>query len=192
MGKRVLYLVRHGQYINQSAPPDEPDGSLTALGQDQARLLAERIKDLPICIIHSSTLKRARETAEILAGALPAAAVRPTDLLRECVPSIPEGLEAYFNHIPESFIVRGAEQASQAYARFFAPLSFGDQHEILVSSGNLINYMISHSLGGDLDSWVRVDTMHCAITEIHVTGKFTKLVRHNDVGHLPPYLRIYQ
>ena len=192
MGKRILYLVRHGQYTNESRPLTEPDGSLTLFGQDQARLLGERMKDLPIHFIYVSTLKRARETADFLATALPEAYLRPSDLLRECIPSVPPGFEEHFTHIPADFIARGAEQANQAYEKFFAPVQYGDQHEILVSSGNLINYMIARAVGGGIDSWVRVETMHCAITEIQIGENLTRLVRHNDVCHLPAYLQMYR
>lgn len=192
MGKRILYLVRHAQYASETTPPDEPDGSLTLLGQDQAHLLAERFKDLPVRLIHTSTLKRAMQTADILARSLPEAALRPTDLLRECIPSVPVGLEEHFAHIPADFIARGADQASQAFEKFFTPLPYADQHEILVSSGNLINYLVSRAIGGGQDSWVRLDTMHCAITEIQIGEKLSRLVRHNDVCHLPAYLQMYR
>ncbi len=65
-----LLLVRHGQtpsnvkHILDSAPPGP---SLTALGREQADLLAERTAGEPIGAVYASTATRAQETAAPLA-----------------------------------------------------------------------------------------------------------------------------
>ena len=66
-----LYLVRHGQDIDNAAGVlnghrDEP---LTTKGRREARDCARRLKSARIDIVVSSPLKRALETAQIVAGA---------------------------------------------------------------------------------------------------------------------------
>ncbi len=63
-----LLLIRHGEtdwnvegrYQGQEDPP------LNRRGRDQARLLAETLSGIPLTVLYSSPLKRARETARTL------------------------------------------------------------------------------------------------------------------------------
>ena len=61
-----LYVARHGQvqWNLENKVCGRTDQPLTELGRSQARLLAERTKDLKIDVILSSPLLRARQTAE--------------------------------------------------------------------------------------------------------------------------------
>jgi len=72
----TLYLVRHGETdANVSGVwQGSTDSPLNARGQTQARALARRIarEQLPISLIYSSPLRRARQTAEFIAEALDA------------------------------------------------------------------------------------------------------------------------
>lgn len=68
----TLVLIRHGEtdwnvegrYQGQADPP------LNARGLAQARRLAEELRDAGLDVLYSSPLRRAAETAEILASAL--------------------------------------------------------------------------------------------------------------------------
>ena len=64
-----LYFVRHGESeantLRVISNRESPFG-LTALGKQQALILADRLKDIPLTAIYSSPIRRARETAEIL------------------------------------------------------------------------------------------------------------------------------
>ena len=71
----TLWLIRH-------AEPDEPSNGRVCLGRTldlplgeagrtQARLLAARMKDVPLHAIYMSPLRRARETAQALPHACP-------------------------------------------------------------------------------------------------------------------------
>lgn len=65
--KRV-YLVRHGESEqNIGVQPLGDEASLTDHGRKQAQFIAERTKSLPIEVIISSTLLRAKQTAQIVA-----------------------------------------------------------------------------------------------------------------------------
>jgi len=61
-----LFLVRHGesQANKQNITQGQLDSNLTDLGIDQAKKLANRLKDYDFDIVYSSDLKRAVETAK--------------------------------------------------------------------------------------------------------------------------------
>jgi probable phosphoglycerate mutase len=194
MAQRFLYLVRHGQYARDDTLPGDPDGSLTALGREQAALVAERLAALPVAAIHHSDLRRATETAAIIATRLPGATLRPSPLLRERVPAIPTGFEPLFAHIPPDRVAQDGPRADEAFAAYFAPLlgDAADRHEIIVSHGNLICFLACRVLGAPRDAWLHADMQLCAVCEVIVGGsRRIALERLNDVAHLPLHLRLY-
>lgn len=189
---RHLYIVRHGRYVS-SGPPDY-DGPLAEMGIQQAMLIAERLAGLPISVIQCSTLQRARETAAIIAAHFPGVETRYSPLLCECVASVPPLVKAYLEEqVPAHELVEGPIQARAAWETYFEPPA-GDEDEsqIIVSSGNLIGYFVGQALGAPADAWIRSDIQHCGLTEITIKPtRGTLLLRHNDVGHLPPELRTF-
>lgn len=194
MANRILLFIRHGQYHSTGPPTHEPDGPLTESGQKQAALAAKRLQTYPVRQIHHSTLQRAVETAEIISAGLPDAVLHPSSLLRECIPCIPHGFEAHFAQIPPSFIKGGRKQARQAFETFMKPLAEGEseQYEIVVSHGNLINYLASRVAGAPEEAWLNFDIQQCGITEIVINPEgWVRLVRHNDTGHLPLELQMF-
>ncbi len=80
----TLYLVRHGQtdWNVLGRYQGHTDLPLNAVGQAQAQALARQLTGNPLAAIYSSDLRRARETAEVLAEAL-GLAVQPDPRLRE-------------------------------------------------------------------------------------------------------------
>src|SRR3954452_90156 len=168
MSMRTLYLVHHGKYSLATMSSDEPDGGLTDDGKEQAALTAQRLQGLPISVIHHSNLRRAIETAKILAAPFPGVTLRASSLLRECIPCVPEGYESQFEGIPSAFIERGGLQARQVFDTYVVPSDQDDQAEIVVSSGNLIRYLVCRTLGAPAEAWVHTDTQHCGITEIRI------------------------
>ncbi len=69
----TLYLVRHGAYEAHANVTPEVGGDLTPLGIAEARLVAARLKGLPVRFdsMASSTMARSRETAAIIHQSLP-------------------------------------------------------------------------------------------------------------------------
>lgn len=67
-----IFLVRHGQDEDNANNilNGRRDTPLTALGREQAGIVSEKLKDNNIEIIYASPLKRAYETARIIATAL--------------------------------------------------------------------------------------------------------------------------
>lgn len=64
--KTVLYLVRHGQSVTniQGRVSGHIDVSLTSLGELQANVVAQALKNVKFSAIYSSDLIRAKSTAE--------------------------------------------------------------------------------------------------------------------------------
>lgn len=70
-GRRRIYLVRHGDvsYFDANGLPySQTEVPLTAVGQEQARLLGAELKDLPIDRWVSSGLPRTEQTLRLAAG----------------------------------------------------------------------------------------------------------------------------
>jgi len=62
-----IYLIRHGQSeANLHNIYQNSKDSLSRGGKKQVKLVAERLKDIPIDFIYSSSYKRAKETSKII------------------------------------------------------------------------------------------------------------------------------
>ena len=91
MPTKTIILVRHGQYHPAAEKNLE---RLTTLGRQQAKFVANRLKENKIDRIVHSTMPRAMETADIIKKLLKFK--RPflyCDSLRECVPGFPKNLQ---------------------------------------------------------------------------------------------------
>ncbi|GIJ51279.1 phosphoglycerate mutase [Virgisporangium aliadipatigenens] len=190
MSVRLLYLVRHGEYIHGSEPEL---GVLTDLGRQQARRLAERLRGTKFTAIHHSPWERAAQTAEILAEPHRGVPLEPSELLQECIPAVPDAqhLSAqqaeFLGEFPEEVLTDGAAQASKAISRFAGPALGGK--ELLVTHGNLINWFVSRALDAPDHAWLRMLDYNCALTVIAYWPDRTRLLAYNDVGHLPAHMR---
>lgn len=67
-----IFLVRHGQDTDNAAGilNGRRDTDLTELGREQAKKVAEKLRDNNVQIVYASPLKRAYETARIIATEL--------------------------------------------------------------------------------------------------------------------------
>lgn len=192
MGHRILHLIRHGQYEVSTSEGEEPDGRLTQNGREQAVAVADYLANFPIRVIHHSTLERARETAVLISESFPDIILDPSDLLRECIPSVPAGLESHFAYLPPAFVASGAKQAKDAFDHFCQPIAADapDQHQMLVAHGNIINAFVVQAMGAPIDQWVYLDPFHCSHTQLNVlpSGKI-KMIHYNNIGFMAPQQR---
>lgn len=63
----ILYLVRHGESLaNKNLFHHKPETPLSKRGVEQAKIVAERLKNIEVDFIYSSPQKRAKQTAEII------------------------------------------------------------------------------------------------------------------------------
>lgn len=93
-GTTVLYFVRHGEteYNREGIMQgSEIDSELNETGREQAHALRDRFSTIPVDVVYSSRLKRARETAEVVAQSLPNPERRDLDDLREISWGVLEG-----------------------------------------------------------------------------------------------------
>jgi len=191
MATRTIYLVRHGLHESGSSRNDKLGGSLTPVGVEQAKLTAQRLRSLPISAIHCSTMRRAAETAEIIAQAFSDIPLHRSRGLWECypcIPPIPVYIES-FAQVPAEEIAQGREHAEKAFDRYFKRAHGQDKHEILVSHGNLIRYFVCRVLQNHPEAWGSLDMCNCGISKVLIKSDgWMILVSHNDVGHLPYHL----
>jgi serine/threonine-protein phosphatase PGAM5 len=177
VGSRTVVLLRHGQYETESL------GILTPLGRTQAQATARFLDRMRIDTVWSSTLPRAKETAEIVAGHLAVAPVRHTRILREGMYTKVEGYK-----VPASERAEDRARAESAFRKFFRPSRI-DRTELIVCHGNLIRYFVCRALDVPIARWVKMNTSHCALTRIVVrdTGA-VRVVSYNETSHLPAKL----
>ena len=181
MGTRTLVFVRHGQYMSDGV------GHLTELGRAQAERtgawLAEQLAGVRIDVLWSSTLVRARETADIVADSFGRMKVRPTGILREGMYS---KLKDY--PVPADERAEDRTRADQAWARL-SKKSRSDRLEIVVCHGNLIRYLVCRAMRVPVGRWTRLNSNHCGVTRVLIrdTGAI-RVVSYNETAHLPKAL----
>jgi broad specificity phosphatase PhoE len=189
MAHRYLYLVRHGQHqpgLNDESP-------LTPLGEEQSLLTARALCDIPFNVVYHSPARRAVQTAEVIAEAMPDAMLYPSELLRECVPSIPPRLEAFYtnaNRPNQLDIDNCARRFGLAAERFLKPAAGADIYELMVCHGNIMRFFVARALQVHPDVWVNMLVNNCGVTRLLVDedGE-TYLISHNDIGHMPDRVR---
>ena len=185
---RTIYLIRHGAY--DMTPGDESTANgLTPLGIAEARLVAARLRGVPVefTSLTSSTLTRARQTAQVIGQMFPSLQLQTTPLLRETLPRV-RGMDLSGQAAPADLDANEA-QLNQAFATYFIPAKDRDENDIIVCHGNVIRYLVMKALGVDSQAWAGLSVAHCSLTIIQVSSSGTcKVLAVGDTGHLPPNL----
>lgn len=187
---RYLYLVRHGEAVPH-------DGPLTQNGELQAQLTGRRLENVPLSAIRHGPLRRAAQTAEIIAAYVPGVPVTACDLAGDYLPSDPDPAQlppawaSFIAAFPASERTEGPERASAAVEYFTrAGDEHGDQHELVVTHNLLIGWLVSQALAAPPWRWLGLNQMNCALTVIaYQNGLPPGLLVFNDAGHLTPGLR---
>jgi serine/threonine-protein phosphatase PGAM5 len=187
MGCRILFLVRHGQYITDEKKSRH--GQLSALGRRQAKRTGLRLLHLPdevkLQAIYHSDMPRAVETAEIIASQLGEMPMHRMRALRETVPPLPKRRGFKPRTRKELASVR-AVTAKLKKMFLTAPSGKRRRAELVVAHGNLIRYLVRLAMRDNAIDWWRLGTNNCGVTLIWVNSdKPNCLAHYNDVGHLP-------
>jgi broad specificity phosphatase PhoE len=202
-----LVLIRHGEsehtFRGIIADVSGCTG-LTEQGTNQVQSLADRLRatgELNDCrALLSSPVPRARQTAAILASALPIAPIEEDDNLCEVRPADADGLswEAYrarygtfdLPTCPSRPFAPGGESWSaflhrvrathqRLAERFAGQTVVAVTHAGFIVASLLVMFDIPRPGTG-----ARLEPDHTSLTEWHVTGTGWTLVRFNDTGHL--------
>ncbi len=189
-GVRTLYLIRHGQYNHEDKRDPDIGKALVPLGIAQARLVAARLRSLPVEMssLHSSTMTRARETALVIGEQFPDLELQQSRLLRECTPAT--WREDIMNLLDEGEAEECEEQLEKAFAEFFVPSPDETRHDIIVCHGNVIRYFVTKVLHVDSHAWLTMAIGNCSLTVVRIKPDGAmKLLLYGDVGHLPPNMQ---
>lgn len=196
-----LLLVRHGQSEGNAAGviQGQLDPPLTALGREQARAVAERLRaEGGIARVVTSPLARARATAESIADALGLPLAADARLM-EYGFGAASGLTpaAVYERYPDWSGARGdgsdrpllpGEEGADAFeARVAAVLDdllAPERCAVAVAHGGVITTALSLAFG-ETGARLRFRMENCAITEFarDPSGR-TVVRRHNDACHL--------
>jgi len=187
---RTIYLVRHGAYDRVENGDEAVVDGLSTLGIAQARLIAARLRGMPVTFtsLTSSTLTRARQTGMIIQQSLPQLTLQTTPLLCECMPRTSR-LDA-MKDVPPAEIDASEAQLNQVFSTYFVPAKNAEENVILVCHGNVIRYLVMKALGVDTEAWLGFTVGNASLTIIQVTphGSF-RVLGVGDVGHIPPNLQ---
>jgi 2,3-bisphosphoglycerate-dependent phosphoglycerate mutase len=220
-----LVIVRHGEaYCNTESYIGGHTSckGLTDRGRAQVAVLAERLArtgELDGAVgLYTSMLRRAIESAEILAPALGGEFVRDDDLC-ERHPGEADGLswEAYEQvygrvSLPGDDPDLALSPGGESWIDFLDRAAAGLQRRVsehpgglvvVVSHGGVIDASIIRFLGiGAHGTQIRLHPEHASMTEWAHTGARWRLVRYNDAAHLvgpemadlqtipPPWVRV--
>lgn len=188
MGQRIIYMVRHGQVGSYEPLPDGLGSPLTPLGKQQAHLVGQRLRQSPIHTIYYSSLRRAAETATIIAAEFPNVPSHSSELLWECPWRV---MANAIEHASAGTVSQPLDpqiqRLEQAFEYHFTPNQMDDdRHEILVCHGNVIRYFICQALQISFTTLQHMEICNCSLSIVSVasTGR-SMLIAYNDVGHLP-------
>jgi len=196
-----LYLVRHGQSLGALLQGlQDPD--LTDLGKRQSNVVAERLRREGIGLLLSSPLRRSLRTSQLISQAL---ALRPNvwpDLMEsydggggmprsQIINEFPRfGLE-----LPENWWPEQPEEEEDLYARASRVeakvRSLGHETDLRVAAvghGTFGAVLMSSILGAPPCGYTRFSQNNCCVSIVELRPGRAKLVRSNDVSHLPPEL----
>lgn len=184
MGVRVLYLVRHGQYV---LDPDHPSaGNLTALGRRQAQRTARRLASVHFDHVYHSDLPRAVQTANFIHARLNGIPCQSLRALRELMPPLARNSGVLGRTRQDAEEFRAAVPALRKRL-LTVPRGERDRTDLVVAHGNLIRYLVRVALDEPVRRWIRFSTNHCGITILVLRRRprLSYLKSYNDLGHLP-------
>lgn len=182
MAIRILHLVRHGQYETENGE------RLTDLGRAQAEIIAGRLASMPLNRVLCSTAPRARETAAPIWRALPKTKRRPWSLLREAIPTCSRYPLLRPLERPEDHWARDLAKLDTICERLLEPPD-RDREDAVVFHGNMLRALVCRALDLPVEAWWEMQIHHCSLTTLKIDPRRNRLIRFNDVGHLPSSLQ---
>ncbi|MFH8789119.1 histidine phosphatase family protein [Streptomyces roseoverticillatus] len=191
---RYLYLARHGE-----ATPDE--SGLTQNGRRQAVFLGQRLRGIPLSVIHHGPLPRAEQTAKLIGEQLDNVPLHVSEPAGDYIPYMPwkgelpqDSADAMLRHLsqfPAEEREGGPALAREALARFTGPVdSDQPRHELIVTHNFLIGWLIRAAQDAPYWRWMSLNHCNAALTVIrYAPERPASLLFFNDMRHLPTELR---
>jgi probable phosphoglycerate mutase len=199
--KTRLVVIRHGETewnINNRFQ-GHLDSKLTLPGEKQAEAIADALKGEAYDVIYSSDLKRAKHTAEIIAGKLNMRVYTEKDLREinlgamqglkkdEFIIKYPEVISKY-NTDPE-YIIPGGESRMQLYCRVTEILEkIVRKHEsqgiLLVAHGGVLDCIIRYTFNIPLDRQRNFSLFNASINRFTVDKGEWKLESWGETSHM--------
>jgi probable phosphoglycerate mutase len=198
----LLYLVRHGEtdWNREKRWQGHHDRSLSAAGRAQASAAARRLSVERITQVHSSDLKRAQETGQIIAGVC-GLELRTDRALREVDVGNWAGLthDEAKKRFPEGYARRraggtgweGGESYEQmgervrAYVTRLVDSARGSEGIALVCHSGVIRLLVVHALGlAETDRGHVGGNQHGALSVLRFRKGEWSLRMYNDACHL--------
>jgi probable phosphoglycerate mutase len=200
--ERLLYVVRHGatDWNHSGRIQGHVDVPLNETGRAQARLASIRLSAFGATALYSSDLRRAYETAQIIAQATGLDVLAQPDL-REMHFGAWQGLSSpeIRERDPEVYAARrvnpydvapeGAETWRQFYARAIQAVdeilaTTEAERLILVTHSGVCTALGLHAQGLDCTGKRTFDSHNCGIHTLAVHGTRWRAVTFNDITHL--------
>ena len=198
----TYYLVRHGQTVWNTLGQTQGHGNspLTELGIQQAKDLAEALKEYSIDIIYCSDLGRAVETAEIIGKELNID-IHPTESLREMGFGVWEGMplreiekiypESFkmWRNEPEKVHIEGGEtldMIKQRQDKLIEELNkkYKNKHILLVSHSVTVRVMLLSFLESHVRNIYRIKQDNTALNIVEYRNYGPVIMKMNDTRHL--------
>ena len=184
-----LYLIRHGEtdYNNALRFQGQTDIPLNQKGIEQAEKAADFFRDIPLQAIYTSTLIRAKTTAEIIAG-VKGMEVQETDALREMSFGIWENMNSKdiqkkyakewkdFFASPARTTIPQGESMSDVQKRAYPTVQeildrYPEGDVAFVAHGGIIRVLMCTMLGLDLNRAWHLHVGNASITCFYYWGR---------------------
>jgi probable phosphoglycerate mutase len=199
--KTRLVVIRHGETewnINNRFQ-GHLDSKLTPPGEKQAEAIAGALKGEAYDVIYSSDLKRAKHTAEIIAGKLNMRVYTEKDL-REINLGVMQGLkkDEFIIKYPEviskyntdaEYVIPGGESRIQLYSRVTGILEkivrkHGSQSILLVAHGGVLDCIIRYTFNIPLNRQRNFSLFNASINRFTVDKGEWKLESWGETSHM--------
>lgn len=206
----ILYLIRHGETINNSSRRNVPstynyekkcpDPPLNETGISQAHLLGKRLHDYSINAIYSSDLLRAQQTSQIInkyigRKIISRTALREIDMgelhlrsfeeLKEDFPDFYNNWNKHDSDMPYPHGENGSDVLKRTSGVIKEIMHENIGNTAVVTHGGVIRVLVSVFLGMPLKNRFRFVLDNCGITAVRYTANdMFKIICLNDSAHL--------
>ena len=208
--RKTIYFIRHGQTdSNITGAQQTPTEPLNATGQEQARIVAARVKHLPVERLLCSSMTRAEQTAATIGDAC-GLTPEPHDLFREL--AIPSELEKALPSDDPNALVNQYKREREQYAadpehrfmdgenftdllqRCAAALNFlteqSENHIAVVSHGRFLRTLAGYVVTSGNCTGAEVITFsntlrltNAGISVFHYEDDVWRILTWNDMAH---------